>query len=120
MEKMENMEKMLNAEITLNKKEPWNKLDKTRKLNQLNTYAQLYCNNNNNIEHISKLQTFLRTKLNQKRLLNCKEVIYDTVKQQITDIPSLIYTNNTFVLKRYEKRNPTTKSLTPSKKKIDQ
>jgi hypothetical protein len=115
---MEDLEKMLNAEITLNKKEPWNKLDKTRKLNRLNTYAKVYCNNNN-IENVNKLQTFLRNKLNQKRLLNCKEVIYDTIKQQITDIPSLIYTNNTFVLKRYEKRHPTTKSLTPSKKKID-
>ena len=112
---MNELEKMLESEMTLNKKETWTKLDKTMKLTKLQLYSVEYCKKNE-LDLSSKLTLFLKIKINQKRLLSNKEVNYDVVNQKIVDIPNLIYTNNTFVLKRSEKRKSTLKSLTPSKK----
>ena len=36
----------------------------------------------------------------------------------LTDIPNLIFVNDTFILQRNEKRHSTVKSLTPTKKLI--
>lgn len=124
---MNEIEQLLSEEIKLNKKENWNKLDKTAKIGRLNNFALSYCQKNQLIneseistpeesEIVKILRTFLKTKLNQKRLLTTKEVIYDVDKQSITSIPCLVYVNNTFVLKRNDKRTSTVKSLTPTKK----
>ena len=124
---MNEIEQLLSEEIKLNKKENWNKLDKTAKITRLNNFSLSYCQKNQLIteseistpeesEIVKILRTFLKTKLNQKRLLTTKEVIYDVDKQSITSIPCLVYVNNTFVLKRNDKRTSTVKSLTPTKK----
>ena len=124
---MNEIEQLLSEEITLNKKENWNKLDKTVKLSRLNSFAVTFCQKNQmvpeenihdpeNAEIVKTLRLFLKTKLNQRRLLSTKEVIYDVDKQCITSIPCLVHVNNNFVLKRNDKRTSTVKSLTPTKK----
>jgi hypothetical protein len=124
---MNEIEKLLSEELTLNKKENWNKLDKTAKLNRINSFALTYCQKNQmvpeddvldpeNSDIVKTLRTFLKTKLNQRRLVSTKDVTYDIDKQCITSIPSLVYTNDNFVLKRNDKRTSTVKSLTPTRK----
>jgi len=124
---MNDIQELLSEEITLNKKENWNKLDKTAKLSRLNSFSLTYCQKNQligendlgdpeNAEIVKTLRIFLKTKLNQKRLVTTKDVVYDVDKQSITSIPCLVYTNDTFVLKRNDKRTSTVKSLTPTKK----
>jgi hypothetical protein len=124
---MNDIDQLLSEEIKLNKKENWNKLDKTAKITRLNNFALSYCQKNQLIvdneiltpdsaEIVKTLRVFLKSKLNQKRLLTTKDVIYDVDKQSISSIPCLVYVNNTFVLKRNDKRTSTVKSLTPTKK----
>lgn len=113
---MNEITQVLEDEIILNKKESWNKLDKTVKLSKLADYAKYYVMKYELDESlISKLSLFLKSKLNQKRLTTNKDVIYDIEKMILTDIPNLVYVNETFVLERNDKRTSTVKSLTPTK-----
>ena len=114
---MNEITQVLEEEIKLNKKEGWSKLDKTVKLRKLNDYANAYCKKNNLSEDlVTILKVFLKAKLNQKRLSTNKDVCYDINKMVLTDIPNLIFVNDTFILQRNEKRHSTVKSLTPTKK----
>jgi hypothetical protein len=115
---MNEITQVLEQEIKLNKKETWNKLDKTIKLKKLSEYASLYCKKNNLNDNFynNKLESFLKQKLNQRRLVTNKDVVYDVDKMVLTDIPGLIFVNDTFVLQRNDKRHSTVKSLTPTKK----
>lgn len=114
---MNNITQALEAEIKLNKKESWAKLDKTLKLKKIMDYATVYCKNNGlSQEKCQTLQVFLKNKLNQRRLLTTKEIVYDINKMTITEIPGLFTEDGIFLLKRNEKRNSTVKSLTPTKK----
>lgn len=115
---MNEIEEFLSNEITLNKKENWSKLDKTTRISRLNDFAIIYCEKNKlrSEELLTKLQDFLKTKLNQRRLISTKDVVYDVDRQVITSIPNLVFVNDNFVLNRNDKRTSTVKSLTPTKK----
>jgi len=117
---MNELTKMLDDEIKLNKKETWNKLDKTIKLFKLKNFAILYCTKNQiNIDEDNDdniLFDFLKLKLEQRRLINTKDVTYDIEKMVITDIPGLSYVNNEYNLARNTKRVSTIKSLNSNKK----
>lgn len=115
---MNEIEEFLSNEITLNKKENWSKLDKTTRISRLNDFAIIYCEKNKlrSEEILTKLQDFLKTKLNQRRLISTKDVVYDLDRQVIASIPNLVFVNDNFVLNRNDKRTSTVKSLTPSKK----
>ena len=114
---MNDITQALEQEIKLNKKETWNKLDKTMKVRKLTNYAAVYCKKNNlSDDYSDRLETFLKLKLNQRRLLTNKDVMYDVDKMVITDIPNLVISNDSFILQRNEKRHSTVKSLTPTKK----
>lgn len=113
---MNEITQVLEDEIKLNKREAWNKLDKTVKLLKLADYAKYYGSKHELSESsVRKLSLFLKSKLNQKRLTTNKDVVYDIEKMMLTDIPSLVYVNDTFVLERNDKRTSTVKSLTPTK-----
>jgi len=114
---MNNITQALEEEIKLNKKESWAKLDKTLKLKKIMAYAVIYCKKHG-LAHDKCLilQTFLKNKLNQRRLLTIKEIIYDINKMVIIEIPGLVVDDGIFLLQRNEKRNSTVKSLTPTKK----
>lgn len=114
---MNELTQYLEEEIKLNKRETWSKLDKTIKLKKLNDFAMSYCKKHNYDDSIcASLSDFLKSKLNQRRLVTNKEVQYDQEKMILIDIPNLVYENNTFVLTRHDKRSSTAKSLTPHKK----
>ena len=115
---MNEIEQFLSNEITLNKKENWSKLDKTTRISRLNDFAIIYCEKNKlrSEEILTRLQDFLKTKLNQRRLISTKDVVYDLDRQVITSIPNLVFVNDNFVLNRNDKRTSTVKSLTPTKK----
>lgn len=115
---MNEIEQFLTNEITLNKKENWSKLDKTTRISRLNDFAIIYCEKNKlrSEEILTRLQDFLKTKLNQRRLISTKDVVYDLDRQVITSIPNLVFVNDNFVLNRNDKRTSTVKSLTPTKK----
>jgi hypothetical protein len=114
---MNEITQALEQEIKLNKKETWSKLDKTVKIKKLSDFSDLYGSKNNlSVDMIVILKTFLKTKLNQRRLVTNKDLIYDINKMMITEIPNLVMINDTFILQRNEKRHSTVKSLTPTKK----
>ena len=114
---MNEITQALEQEIKLNKKETWSKLDKTVKIKKLCEFSDLYGSKNNlSVDMIVVLKTFLKTKLNQRRLVTNKDLIYDINKMMITEIPNLVMINDTFILQRNEKRHSTVKSLTPTKK----
>lgn len=114
---MNEITQVLEQEIRLNKKESWSKLDKTVKLKKLMEFAEVYGKKNDlSSDIITHLKTFLKTKLNQKRLVTNKDLSYDVNKMIITEIPNLVMVNDTFVLQRSDKRHSTVKSLTPTKK----
>lgn len=118
--KKNKMEMVLNNDINnSNCKVNWNKLIKSAKFQKLEEYSILYCQKNNiSCDNFLKIFNMLKNKLNQGRLTNNKDVIYDTENQIIINIPAIQYNekNNTFMLKREERRKNTLKSLTPSKK----
>ena len=116
---MNEINTILEQEIKLNKKEAWNKLDKTRKLKSLNDYAAMYCRNHNLTEPLTlkNLRDFLKLKLNQRRFNSNKDLVYDIEKGVITNIPTLVYDNETFILNRNDNRHSTIRCLTPTIKK---
>jgi len=113
---IENTINILNNDIIENAKLTWSKLNKTQKIQKLNDYSEKYCKENNILNKVGKLKGYLKSKLEQKRLLTVKEVEYDKEESAIINIPNLIIINDNFILKRCEKRNSTLKSLTPAKK----
>lgn len=118
-QEINNMDMVLNEDISASVKPNWNKLIRTEKLSKLKLYSTSYCEKNNiDTSKSNKLITLFKNKLNQGRLTNNKDIIYDSETQKIVDIPLLQYNSktNAFILKRSEKRKSTLKSLTPSKK----
>ena len=116
-EKNNNINTLLGTETNKNTKVSWTRLCKTDKLKKLYIYADEYCNKNNLTHtHNNILKFFLKDKLNQKRLINNKDVLYNIQQEFITDIPHLILQSTGFKLKRCDKRNSTLRSLTNPKK----
>jgi hypothetical protein len=110
---------ILNNDIISSKKVNWTRKNKTEKIKKLYEYADQYSKKNgyDDIKR-KRLRVFLKGKLDQKRLINNKDVIYNVESDLIEDIPILNHNNNKFTLKRTEKRNSTLKSLTPCNKNI--
>ena len=104
----------LEDESNANKKETWVKLDKTQKVLRLNNYSNLlvskYSLSNNELEELKK---YLIKCLDRRSLTKSKEVIYDKEKNIITNIPFLIFNeeSRTFLLKKDDKHVSTIKSL---------
>ena len=113
------LETLLNSEIATNKKVGWTRLNKTEKVKKLNAFAKQYCEEQQLPQQnaVKKLQKYLKTKLEQKRLLAAKEVEYDPGAGVIKSIPMLCVVENNFLLKRADKRNSTLRSLAPIKKR---
>lgn len=110
----------LENESNDSKNEAWNKLDKTQKIKQLNKYVENIGKDKYNldIDGIDLLKKYLNKCLDRKNLLKTKEVIYDRITGEITNIPYLFYNkeDNIFILKKDDKHISTIKSLPPDKK----
>ena len=117
--KLNAMDVVLNEDIMASAKPNWTKLMRSDKLSKLKQYSMKYCETNNiDASKSNKLFQMFKNKLNQGRLANNKDIIYDIETQVITNIPLLQYNSktNAFILKRSEKRKNTLRSLTPAKK----
>lgn len=105
----------LNEEMKLNLNKSWIQLDNTNKLKKLYTFAEEYCKKHE-INDVKILKLYLKNCLIKKRLQYDKEIIYDNLKQTISEIPNLQLKNKKFSMKRGEKKSSILKCLTPAKK----
>lgn len=113
------IDRMLENEKQQNKSETWNKLNKTVKIQKLNSFAEKYKKDHNiSSKDMKILKTFFINCLEKNKLQKSKDLIYDKEKQEIVEIPSLVFHTEThnFTLKNMDKtRVSTLKSLTPKK-----
>ena len=112
----------LENESNDSKNEAWNKLDKTQKIKKLNNYVDNYGKDKFDLsnEGIDLLKKYLNKSLERRNLLKAKEVIYNRLTGEITNIPYLFYNkeDNTFILKKDDKHISTIKSLPSDKKSV--
>ena len=112
----------LENESNESKNEAWNKLDKTQKIKKLDSYVDNYGKARFDLsnEGINLLKKYLNKSLERRNLLKTKEVMYNRITGEITNIPYLFYNkeDNTFILKKDDKHISTIKSLPPDKKSL--
>jgi hypothetical protein len=107
--------------IKSNKQETWAKLNKATKINKLTNYAQTYCQNNKlSSSKCHNLILFFRNSLDEKRLLDGKDVVYNKETQTIDNVPCLKYVDEEFLLERHVKQESLLNSLTPKNIKMKQ
>ena len=111
----------LNKELAANKLQTWTKLDKTQKIFKLNTYVDDILKKKYNLknENIINGKLFLSLSLDRKSLNKTKDVIYDKDTKSITNIPNLIFIEETrtFVIRKCDKHVGTSKALVPPRGK---
>lgn len=111
----------LNKELAANKLQTWNKLDKTQKIFKLNSYVEDVLKKKYNLkqEDIINAKRFMSSSLDRKILNKIKDVIYDKDKKSITNIPNLIFLEETrtFVIRKCDKHVCTSKALVPPRSK---
>ena len=105
---------ILESETNRNRKEPWCRLNQTEKIQKLTEYANTIAKERTlSSSELIKLQTYLATSLNKRRLQKVKDVNYDKEAGIIKSIPNLCFNNSErrFTLKRGDRHVSTTKSL---------
>ena len=112
---MNNMDFILERENQHNKTLMWNKLDLTMKMQKLSVFAERYSSENKT--DLQDLLLFFNNCLEKKRLQKKKDVTYDEITREISNIPSLLQKENgMFYLKNLDSKRPSTlKSLTPKR-----
>lgn len=116
----EKLETFLQNEIKTNQLESWSNLNKTYKSQKLREFVERYREENNlTKDEEIKLEQFLITSLENKKLERVKDVVYDKNTKMIKKIPGLIFNKNSkhFSLKNLDKRTSTLKSLPPNQQK---
>lgn len=106
----------LEREHQHNKTEGWNKLHKTTKTQKLHAFAEKYGHANHySAKEVRQLKLFLSDALDKKKLNKVKEINYNKIKGEITEIPGLLFnaTTNQYTLRADTKRVSTLSSLTP-------
>lgn len=112
------LDKLLDTERHQNNKSSWSKLDKSTKLHKLKFFCDEYDSPDNTKEQLYKT---LMKALDQNKLQKIKDVVYDTEKEKITSIPSLVMNERRIFAIKSDKRLSTSRSLPKSgtkKKKI--
>ena len=116
-----NLDDILERENTHNKTESWNKLNKTSKIQKLHQYSEKHGKEHKySAKEINQLKRFFSDMLYKKKLQKTKEVVYNKITQEITDVPGLFLhpSSRTFTLKADKTRQSTLKSLGPTKRDI--
>ena len=115
-----NVDHFLEQEKTFNKTQPWNKLHNTSKIQKLHAFAEKYGKKQElTSQQVRQLKTYFSGVVST-RLHRTKDVNYDKVNQEITDVPGLmIHPNNHDFTIRSDtgKRQSTLKSLAPNRNK---
>lgn len=111
-----NIDRLLEQEKNHNKTESWNKLNQTTKTDKLYSFAEKYGSKKNYTQlQIKKLKSYFSQCLQEKKLSRTKDVQYDKIKQEVSDVPGLIFNNNNFTIRSDTKRTNPLKSLTPKR-----
>ena len=95
---------------------PWSKLEKGLKQKKLYIYVEKLSKKHNlNAKELINLKKYIKTQLERKKLQRIKDVIYDSEKGTIIDIPGLTFNNENrkFILRKVDKKGSTLKSLAP-------
>jgi len=106
------IDSFLESEKATNNTEQWCKLNKSVKLEKLIQFANEYATKNNySEEEESLLVHFFRDCLDKKKLGKVKDVVYNKLTGNITDVPLLVFNKNTkaFTLKKVVKNTTTLK-----------
>lgn len=93
----------------------WVSLDYNSKLNKLYEFSDNY--ENINEDQKTTLKTYLSNCLKSNKFQKMKDVNYNKETQNIISIPSLIYNNKRFSLKRLDKCKSSSSSLSLGKKR---
>ena len=93
----------------------WVSLDYNSKLKKLYDFSDNY--ENIDEEQKTSLKTYLSNCLKSNKFQKMKDVNYDKETQNIISIPSLIYNNKKFSLKRLDKGKSSSSSLSLGKKR---
>ncbi len=119
-DKLSNMEMFLEKEKETNINNPWSKLSKTEKLKKIESFTNDYSIKKklSNEEKI-KLNKYLKTCLERKKLQRVKDVEYDIKSGKIKNIVGLSYskTRNKFTLKNRMTKPSSLRTLAPKKNK---
>ena len=94
----------------------WSKLEKGLKQKNLYIYVEKLSKKYNlSIKELTNFKKYIKTQLERKKLQRIKDVIYDSTKGIIKDIPGLTFneTNRKFILRKPDKKGSTLKSLAP-------
>lgn len=120
MSQLEHLERFLENEQRTNSTEPWGKLDKTARLRKLQSFADLYKQEQSLTEEEHQLLVlFFKDCLDKKKLCRVKDVVCNKETGEIKSIPSLSHNRQTnhFTLKNLDaKYVSTVKGLAPKKK----
>lgn len=116
-----NIDDFLLKEKNTNKITTWSKLGKIHKVDKINNYIESEVKEQYNLDdtEISELKSYLKVRLERKKLTNAKEIVYDKDKQKVLDIPGLIFNTQSrkFTLKNNDKKPSSIKNL-PNYKKV--
>ena len=110
------IEQLLELENTRNKTEAWTKLNKTLKIQKLHAFAERHGKDKKySSKEVKQLKHYFNEALEKKKLLKTKEVNYDKNKQEVTDVPGLLFNSatHTFTIRSDSKRVSTLRGLTP-------
>ena len=94
----------------------WSKLEKGMKQKKLYIYVEKLSKKYNlSSKELTNLKKYIKTQLERKKLQRIKDVIYDSIKGIIKDIPGLTFNegNRKFILRKVDKKGSTLKSLAP-------
>ena len=94
----------------------WSKLEKGMKQKKLYIYVEKLSKKYNlSLKELTNLKKYIKTQLERKKLQRIKDVIYDSIKGIIKDIPGLTFNeeNRKFILRKVDKKGSTLKSLAP-------
>jgi len=115
-EEEESLDDLLEKEKKYTKTEGWNKLHYNTKIEKLHSFSETYGKKHNlSIAEVKKLKTYFSKSLQDKKLSKTKDVNYDKSKQEVIDVPGLLYvsTTHSFTIRNETKRPSVLKSLTP-------
>ena len=106
------IDNFLESEKATNNTEQWCKLNKSVRLEKLTQFASDYATKNSfSTEDENLLIQFFRDCLDKKKLNKVKDVVYNKVTGNITDVPLLVFnkTTKSFTLKKVVKNSTTLK-----------
>ena len=113
------LQEQLASEKEQSKKVSWTRLDRTQKVQRLATFAEKHVSDKGLEASASvQLKEYLALALRRQRLNRVRDVVIDKATGDVVAIPSLVYSGGRFTLRRSDKRQPTSRGLSRSRKTV--